>query len=157
MTLGHIRASKDMSDGTVVISPIGGLPASRLVWACLPSARTEISDRRNRALGGQDLSDLESGSLSTIPFAHGPQSASTGANKRLVGAFRRKSGLQLRYTYSGSYGVNSEGSWWRVVVRCNRRPRGAPAGELRGITTPDESAIRALVEQSIEELVQMRE
>lgn len=138
LTHGHIRASKGTGDGTIVISPIGDLPESGLVWAC-PSAGGELS------------------LASPIPFAHGPAPASTGANKRLVGAYRRKSGLQLRYTYSGSYGVDSEGSSWQVVVRCNRRLRGTPAGVLKGITSPDASTIRALVEKSIEELVQMKE
>lgn len=140
LTVGHLRAFKYVREGEVVNASLGtlaDLPAKRLVWTALhPAPNHEI------------------GLYSHAPFtALVPQAAA----KRLAGAYRRKSGLAMRYTYSGYYWLSAQGTSWIVTVRCNRNLRGTPTGHFNGVGSADESGLRASVERVIEALDQMRE
>lgn len=56
------------------------------------------------------------------------------------------------YAYSGTYGVNSEGTWWTVSVRCGDDVKGTLMGSLEQVKSPTPSQIAALIESRIEEL-----
>ena len=157
ITLGHIREFKDPTDGTLGASSSGDLLSSRLVWAGLSSSSNESPHHRLTALDGSDFASLDASFFSSSPFASSPVPALPTADTRFAGSYRRKQGLGLRYTYSGFYGVNSQGSWWQVAVRCSRVPRGMPMGVVKGMTLPEETQIRRLVEHAIEDLDQLKE
>jgi hypothetical protein len=140
LTLGHLRASKCVRDGEVVNTGPGtlaDLPVQRLVWMPLLACAGLDNDLYSRA-----------------PFAATAPPASAA---RLAGAYRRKSGLQMRYTYSGFYWPSAQGTSWIVTVRCNRRLRGTPTGHFNGVGFADDSGLRASVERAIEMLDQMME
>jgi hypothetical protein len=81
------------------------------------------------------------------------------ATKRtsLSGAYMRKTGEQALYTYSGAFGVSSEGVWWLVTVRRQGILKGTPIGTLVEVNGVTKSEICALIERQIEELDQVME
>jgi hypothetical protein len=73
------------------------------------------------------------------------------------GTYQRRQGLQRLYTYTGAYGVNSEGTWWLVTVRWEGKLRGTPIGILPNGRSPTASRISQLIETQIEKLDQVAE
>jgi hypothetical protein len=71
----------------------------------------------------------------------------------LSGSFHAKQGNAV-YAYSGTYGVNSEGTWWTVSVRCGDLVRGTLMGSLEQVKSPTPRQIAALIESRIEALEQ---
>jgi hypothetical protein len=101
------------------------------------------------------------------PFGrHGVSSKSTGpvsgptthtVVKKLQGSHQRLVGRQQVYSYEGSYGVNSEGTWYIVTVRCGGRVKGTPMGALVGHKVTEESRLHGLISSQIDDLDQVYE
>jgi hypothetical protein len=81
----------------------------------------------------------------------------TGVQTDVAGAYQRRQGSKKAYTYVGTFSSNSEGTWWRVAVRCDGNLTGTPLGSVAGITSPSILQIVARIESQIENLDQMRE
>jgi hypothetical protein len=61
------------------------------------------------------------------------------------------------YSYEGSYGVNSEGTWYLVTVRCGGRMKGTPMGALVGETIAEVADLHGLITRQIDDLDQVSE
>jgi hypothetical protein len=135
LTLGHIRAFKCIRDGNIVNASL-----------------EELGDfRAHRPVPGAALPLFPSEPFTAITVPTQPP-----AGTRLTGSYRRKCGREMRYTYSGSYWTEPEGTSWMVTVRCNRQLRGTSTGTSMGVA-PSESELRAFVERSIEALQEIEE
>lgn len=77
--------------------------------------------------------------------------------RKLRGSHQRRLGQQQVYSYEGSYGVNSEGTWYLVTVRCGGRVKGTPMGALVGQKVTEESRLHDLISNQIDELDQVHE
>lgn len=73
------------------------------------------------------------------------------------GTYQRRQGDRRVYTYTGAYGVNSEGTWWLVSVRCDGKLKGTPMGVLEKERAPRYLPICRLIERQIEDLDQLAE
>jgi hypothetical protein len=135
LTSGHIRAFKCVRDGNIVNASVEGLGDLRA----------------SRPVAGEPLPLFPS-----TPFGAASVPVPAPGGTRLTGSYRRKRGLEMRYTYSGSYWTDPDGTSWMVTVRCNRQLRGTSTGSTRSAAA-SESDVRTLVERSIEELHQIEE
>jgi hypothetical protein len=77
--------------------------------------------------------------------------------KRISGSHQRRAGLQRVYSYEGSYGVNSEGTWYMVSVRSGGRMKGTPMGALVGQNVTEISRLHDMIVEQIEDLDQVSE
>jgi hypothetical protein len=76
---------------------------------------------------------------------------------KISGTYQRQDGGRRFYSYEGSFGVNSEGTWYIVTVRSGGRVKGTPMGVLVEELAPEIDHLRTLIGRQIERLDQVTE
>lgn len=79
------------------------------------------------------------------------------SDNRADGSYTRKKGLHRKYEYTASWGDEEQGVGWHAKVRFEGELKGTLNGILLNSQIPPRDMVIAMVEASIENLVQMIE